>query len=300
MDNLVSHLFDIVRNERLDTAGKKAGYLIDVFKFRLSRLHDDHPKKLFGFEMHFSSPDSLSHLIKEAFIDFHYFVALEKEKPIIFDIGSNIGITVLFFKKLYPKSIIYSFEPDPDTFALLKNNIEKNNLRTVFPYNAGMSNVSGKAVLYIPSWSNGSSSLFREKIEIEKGYAQACSATAEPQVSEKEVDIIRCSDFLQENRITHIDLLKIDVEGAEENIIDDISAHLDLIDFIVLEFHYAKDHIMRNSLGTIIAKLEEAGFIVSVNPTWMATEARVMCTYLLKAVNGNYRNDRMVNLLRTF
>ncbi len=298
MDNLVSNLFDIARNEQLDTVGKKAGYLIDVCKFVLFRAYGNRPKKLFGFEMHFSRPESLLHLIKEVFIELHYFVALNTKAPIIFDIGSNIGITVLFFKKLYPDSIIYSFEPDPDTFTFLKTNIKNNHLKNVFLHNAGMSNMSGTAVFYVPSWSNGSSSLFREKIEIEQGYAQSRSAATDPQVSEKEVNIIRCSDFIRDNGIARIDLLKIDAEGSEDKIIDDISAHLHMINFIVLEFHYARDFVTKNSLASILTKLEEAGFIVSVHPTWMTTEDQVMCTYLLKAVNGNYVNHGKRDLMR--
>jgi hypothetical protein len=108
----------------------------------------------------------------------------------------------------------------------------------------------------------------------------------ETTVTKKEVEVIRCSDFVSEHRIGHIDLMKIDVEGAEERILDDISGILPMIDAIVLEYHYARDFCSENSLSRIISALERARFIVSVEPTWFTRKPEVLCTYVVKAING--------------
>ena len=47
---------------------------------------------------------------------------VKKENPICFDIGAHIGESVLYFNKLFNNPLIYSFEPSPKSFKILKNN----------------------------------------------------------------------------------------------------------------------------------------------------------------------------------
>lgn len=290
MDNLANNIMKIIRNDHFDTA-TKIRHLIDIFKLRGGRLDSSGSARLFGFEINYNRLDSLTHVLREIFIDFSYFVKLGKDSPVIFDIGSNIGIATLFFKRMYPGSVVYSFEPDPDTFNILMNNIKKNNLKDVFVINAGISNFHGKTKLYVPYWSNGSSSIFREKIDIEMGYAKQCFAYPGPGIGEKEIRVMRGSEFIKENGIEHIDLMKIDAEGAEADIIDDISEIMAMVDFIVLEHHYSKDFVGKNSLAGIISSFEKANFLVSVKPTWLTRKPEVMCTYIVKAANGKYIDE---------
>jgi predicted O-methyltransferase YrrM len=46
-------------------------------------------------------------------------------KPLILDCGANVGVSVLYFKRLYPDAEIIAFEPDEDVFAILKQNYEE-------------------------------------------------------------------------------------------------------------------------------------------------------------------------------
>ena len=55
----------------------------------------------------------------------------QTDSPLIFDCGSNIGLSILFFKKLYPKARVIGFEPHPLTFQTLRENIERNSLSHV-------------------------------------------------------------------------------------------------------------------------------------------------------------------------
>ena len=47
------------------------------------------------------------------------------DKPLIFDVGAHHGESVIEFKSLFPLSNIHSFEPDPDTFKILKDTTSK-------------------------------------------------------------------------------------------------------------------------------------------------------------------------------
>lgn len=49
---------------------------------------------------------------------FRYLI--QKESPVIFDIGAHKGESARFFKEIFPKSRIYSFEPDPENFIELE------------------------------------------------------------------------------------------------------------------------------------------------------------------------------------
>jgi FkbM family methyltransferase len=59
------------------------------------------------------------------------------------DCGANIGLATLFFKRLYPESEIHAFEPDPETFKMLRRNVEQNSLSYVYLYNVALSDQQG-------------------------------------------------------------------------------------------------------------------------------------------------------------
>lgn len=259
-------------------------YGLEVLRFNTIKPDISKEASLFGYKIHYDKFESFSLLTREIFVDLSYFCEIDNDSPVIFDIGSNIGISMLFFKKLYPDATVYCFEPDPDTFGILEKNVKGNNLKNVFIINAGVSNYTGRASFYVPSWSSGSSSLFLKKLEIEKGFADRTIST-EKTITEKEVKVLRCSQFIEEKGISHIDLLKIDAEGAEGKIISDIEPFLNRIDSLIMEFHYSKN-FTENRLSQIIATLEKADFIVSIKPTWMTNEPDVMATYIIRAVNG--------------
>lgn len=267
--------------------------LIERFRYgrdvlRAFRLRPDGSKSLslFGYKINFDRFDSLNLLIREIFVNLSYLCRIETDRPVIFDVGSNIGISMLFFKKVYPASKIYCFEPDPDIFDLLKRNIIDNGLNDVFAMNTGLSDSDEESILFVPSWSSGSSSIFEKKVMIEKGFADKVSPSNENLIMKKYVRLTKCSSFIDEHRIENINLLKIDVEGAEERIIRELSSILERVDLIIMEYHYSRDFTAHNSMSGIIRHLEEAEFIVSIEPLWVTDSPQVMATYMIKAVNG--------------
>src|ERR1022692_4839219 len=54
--------------------------------------------------------------------------------PIIVDCGSNIGLSLIYFKQLYPNSSIIAFEPDPKIFQAMTSNIKSFGLNNITPY----------------------------------------------------------------------------------------------------------------------------------------------------------------------
>src|SRR5260370_28727380 len=71
--------------------------------------------RLAGYDVSFLGAEELRSLYREIFLARAYFFRSEASSPLIFDCGSNIGLSILFFKHLYPNCRIVSFEPDPMT-----------------------------------------------------------------------------------------------------------------------------------------------------------------------------------------
>ena len=93
--------------------------------------------------------------IREVFFFKHYNVDISDPK-IIFDLGSNVGMSVLYFKAKYPQAKIYSVEPNPYIFQRLKGNIPQD----VLCLNLAVAGRDGKAKFYV-SKNHSSSSLVK-------------------------------------------------------------------------------------------------------------------------------------------
>lgn len=66
----------------------------------------------------------LLHSYKELFEENIYFFESENKAPTIIDCGSNVGLSIIYFKMLFPASTVVGFEPDPTLFKLLEANLE--------------------------------------------------------------------------------------------------------------------------------------------------------------------------------
>ena len=79
----------------------------------------------------FSDPLSFVFMFFDIFIKKSYEFKSKSETPVIIDCGSNIGLSVLYFKKIYPNSIIKAFEPDKEIFKILEKNCENFKMKNV-------------------------------------------------------------------------------------------------------------------------------------------------------------------------
>lgn len=133
-----------------------------------------------------------------------FWNGLLKSGDIILDAGANVGYySMLAAKRILPDGKVYSFEPVSSTFKALKKNIELNGFKNVTPVNSGVSDSKGKLKIYVADITNtGTSSLALQ------GNFSGIT---------EEADIITLDEFVVENKIDKIDLIKIDVEGCEYN-----------------------------------------------------------------------------------
>ena len=150
------------------------------------------------------------------------FKAEKKIKNII-DVGSNIGIETIRFANYFPEANIISIEANRSNFEILIKNVkEYNNIK---PIHAALFNKEQK--LYLGTHAkNIKADNFNETFSIQSNKDN----------SSEEVDAITMSQILLKNDFKNIDILKIDIEGAERYIFDESSTDwIDKVNVIIFE-----------------------------------------------------------------
>ncbi len=190
--------------------------------------------KLLGKTIYFYSPTELLHGMKEIFLDEIYKQDLPS-RPFIIDCGANIGLSVIYMKNLYPMATILAFEPDEKNYDLLKKNIE----------NFGFEQIE----------------IRREAVWIENTTLQfvsegSMSSRIDNNISGNTTDVkaIRLKDYLNK----YVDFLKIDIEGAEYQVMKDIADQLHFVNHLFLEYHGTFEQ--NTELAQLFELLVEKGF----------------------------------------
>jgi FkbM family methyltransferase len=189
------------------------------------------------------SVSSLAYLHQEIFVKLAYFFRAGRPDPVIVDGGSNIGMSVLFFKALYPEARVLAFEPAARAYALLERNVKENHLRDVATHRAALGRTSGSVTFYEDP---GDPSTFR--MSTRSGRLEGAGADVEQR---------RLSEFLDGN----VDLVKLDIEGAEEDVLADLadSGALERVEQLIVEYHHQLDPAA-DFLGAFLERLRRHGF----------------------------------------
>ena len=161
--------------------------------------------------------DDTERFTKEIFEDKVYEF---NPKYVVIDVGANVG---LYSEYIYDRAkVIYAIEPSTKNYQLLLNRIKDKNLTKIKPFNIGLANRTIETPLYKRS-SNGGYSIM---------------ATGNDEIEEM-VSITTLAMFMGGNNINYVDILKVDVEGAEYDIFnsDDLSSVQGKIGNIIGEPH---------------------------------------------------------------
>jgi len=186
-------------------------------------------------------PEILKEIYTDKIFDSYF---LGKKDLTIVDCGANIGLTTNYFSK-YGK--VYSIEPAKESFNCLKKIIETNELNAV-PIQYAISTKSGEATFY-HNVNSTANSLFKE---LQNGDTEIVKTRT-------------LSEVFKEYSIEHVDFLKLDIEGAEFDVLghDSFDEVADKIDTIMGETHAWAN---RNP-GQIYQALQNRGFTVKKVPS---------------------------------
>jgi FkbM family methyltransferase len=163
-------------------------------------------------------------LKREIFTNNCYYFPTENRNPLIIDVGAYIGISILYFKHIYPNCKIIAFEPNPTAFKKLEENIFENDIKNVELHNTGISYKTNKKEMYIDdsNMNRYSVASFRKN-----GWNR--------EVESKKIEVK--TEKLDKYMDRPIELLKLDVEGSEWDILSNISSHFTNIRNIIFEYH---------------------------------------------------------------
>ena len=168
------------------------------------------------------------------------FVA-DTETPYILDGGANIGLSALYFKRLYPEARIVAFEPDPKIYTILDQNIRDAGLQNVQLVNRAL-------------WNEETSLWFASE-----GSDAGRLANDGADTKDFEVKTVRLRDYLDRP----IDFLKLDIEGAETTVMEDCRDHLGQVKRIFVEYHSFAGR--PQTLDTVLTVLKDSGFRVHIH-----------------------------------
>jgi FkbM family methyltransferase len=160
------------------------------------------------------------------------------------DVGANIGLMSLFVANKIGKSgMVHSFEPEPDTFKILSNNISLNKLKNI----------------YLNKWALGSKKMegiIYPNFEINRG---ASSIVKKDSTAGKPINIITLDEYIKNKKVDKVALIKIDIEGYELEMLQGAIKLLNSKEAPIICIEYSQDV---ESVGSLSDVYE---FIIGIN-----------------------------------
>lgn len=200
--------------------------------------------RLLDFDLEYPDACSLEPQWNDLFVRHTLRFTPSSPSPRVLDCGANIGLASLAILRCFPSARITAFEADPTLAAMLRRNLAANG--------AGAVDVIAAAV-----WSSSGVLRFRAD-GADSGAVEAVAADTLGTVIE--VPSVRLRDWIVREPI---DLLKLDVEGAELDILEDCADALSQVAAIQMEVHDLDPG--RRLLPRCLLLLERAGFSYTLN-----------------------------------
>ena len=199
--------------------------------------------KLLGKKVNYLSFKTLFILYSEIFIGLEYYFKSQNKQPFIIDCGSNMGMSILFYKYLYPDAEIIGFGPDIHAYNVLSKNVLDNKLSNTTVHQKALADKAGVINFFYDS--DNVSALHMSIMEERESKSTI------------EVECTTLSQYINKT----VDFLKLDIEGAETLVMRDLNSSdkLKFIKNMVIEYHH---HIVKDedNLSETLSILEQNGF----------------------------------------
>lgn len=181
-------------------------------------------KKMLKYPIFLRVPSSDVDTYEQVFVREDYKFDIKKTPKIILDAGANVGLASIYFANKYPHAKIIALEPEADNYEVLKKNI------------AAYPNITG---LYGALWFENTRLNLVDPDLGSWGFMTQEKTSSSENFGDfvQDVQAYTVDKIIQDFGIDQIDILKIDIEGAEREVFNDTSAWIDKIDVIIAELH---------------------------------------------------------------
>lgn len=196
-----------------------------------------------GHRVLVNDPPNVRVLCRDLFDNHIYGFESERPDPRILDVGANIGMSVIYFKDLYPAATIVALEPDPAIFPYLEQNVGRNGLEGVELVQAAVSDRVGKLTFF-------SDAKYGSRIVPDDE-----NDGTPPEGWERfEVPSLRLDSLLSEP----VDFMKVNIEGAETSALEGAGEALRNVRKMIIEYHHLPG--LPRTLHRLLGTLDERGF----------------------------------------
>jgi FkbM family methyltransferase len=157
----------------------------------------------------------------------------------VLDIGGNIGLAAVYFARRWPEADIFTVEPLPENYELLRQNVAP--YTTIHPYRLALGTESGRMTMHrsVLETNYGGASMYHVEVNHHDSVV---------------VDVERVHDFFIRHDLTAVDLIKIDTEGAEYDILSSLPKDiLFRTKWIIGELHGINDFKLLDLLAPAFA-----------------------------------------------
>ena len=222
--------------------------------FRLARSRDAELERLMGVPRDepgvtnvlgrafaFLDARAFCELYRSIYIREIYRFEPRRPSPLVLDCGANIGLATRYFKQVMPDARVMAFEPDAVAAGALMRNLDFGGIDDVQVRNQAVWVFDGQV-----AFARG---------PIDRG--RVAGHIVDEHREEEGVDGVPCVR-LRDLLVEPVDLLKLDIEGAEVDVLDDCGDRLDLVERLFVEYHGFAGHPQR--LSQMLALLSDAGF----------------------------------------
>lgn len=201
-----------------------------------------------SYVFYFPSIDYFVGLFTEIFFKETYYLDATKKPIHVIDCGANIGMSLLYIKTRAPRAKVACYEPNPAARAILEKNVTANKWNDdvkIFPYALGKKK---KTVQFfvddVHATSSGGSTAPHQKNK-SRG------------LESYDVEMVPLSPTITST----IDFLKIDIEGGEFDLLEELAASkkMNQVKAVQLEYHYIPGFFTR-PLSELLDLLENEGY----------------------------------------
>jgi FkbM family methyltransferase len=180
-------------------------------------------------------------VLKQVFLERQYDYPLPISPKVIVDAGANIGLSAIFFANRYPDALILAIEPEDSNFQLLQRNTA--------PY-------PKIRPLKVALWQKNQQIRLIDPRDGNDGF-QTKEGLMDNDVCLGYVRGVTLDAIMAEKALSFIDVLKIDIEGAEKEVFENSSNWINRVGIIIAELH---DHIKSGCSAAFLHATQDFDF----------------------------------------